>query len=361
MFISYEHGNKMNEREKKIELAERDLEILETATEAFRRETKLNVEKGRLDVRIAGKYVEATVRIEAPIRTIEYLVEIKPTITETTLGKLAHQFQDTPGKWLVVTRYVPTYLAKKMKELNIQFIDTAGNAYLNEKPLLIFINGNRAPTGFKEETEEGIWGRGGIKVVFALFCDERTINGTYREIAETAKVALGTVGGIFKDLAQQGYLLDLGIHGRRLQRKKELFDTWAEAYAQKLRPKTLIGRYITDRDDLWQQRDLLPYHACWGGEVAANKLTNYLKPEIVTIYARKPVNDLVLNLRLRKKEQGNVEIREQFWRFDPKEPERDMVHPILVYADLTATADARNIEAAKMIYEEHIERHLREN
>jgi len=73
------------------------------------------------------------------------------------------------------------------------------------------------------------------------------------------------------------------------------------------------------------------------------------------------VNDLVLNLRLRKKEQGNVEIREQFWRFDPKEPERDMVHPILVYADLTATADARNIEAAKMIYEEHIERHLREN
>jgi len=351
----------MNEREKNIELAERYLEIFETAIEAFHRETRLNAEKGRLDVRIAGKYVDATLRIEAPTRTIEYLVEIKQSITETTLLKLAHQFQDTPGKWLLVTRHVPAYLAKKMKELNIQFIDTAGNAYLNEKPLLVIINGNRTPPGLKEARAEGLWGRGGIKVVFALLCEGRITNATYREIAETAKVALGTVNGVLKELAQQGYLLDLGIHGRRLQRKKELFDRWTEAYAQKLRPKTLIGKFITDREDLWQQRDLLRYHAYWGGEVAANKLTNYLKPEIVTIYARKPVNDLVLNLRLHKKEQGNVEIREQFWRFDPKEQERDMVHPILVYADLMATADARNVEVAKMIYEEHIERRLQEN
>ncbi|MBW1728433.1 MAG: hypothetical protein JRJ62_12840, partial [Deltaproteobacteria bacterium] len=35
--------------------------------------------------------------------------------------------------------------------------------------------------------------------------------------------------------------------------------------------------------------------------------------------------------------------------------------PILVYADLLATGDHRNIEAAEIIYEKYIGRFIREN
>ena len=58
---------------------------------------------------------------------------------------------------------------------------------------------------------------------------------------------------------------------------------------------------------------------------------------------------------------GNVEILKRFWL--PVEPWQyeDIVHPILVYADLLATGDERNIETARMVYERHIIRLVREN
>jgi hypothetical protein len=358
MFITNEHMNNMNTKEKKTKLAGEGLEILEDAIEAFKRETKLTAEKGRLEIDVAGKRIDATLQIEGQKRTMEYFVEIKPDITNATVGRLAHQFKDAPGRWLAVTRYVPTYLARRMKELNIQFIDTAGNAYLNEKPLLIFIHGNKPEKRFAKQKDYQAWGRAGAQIMFALLCNKDLVDAPYREIAAAANVALGTLAQVFNDLIEQGFLLDQGTRGRRLQRKKELFDKWAEAYALKLRPKTLNGRYATDKAQFWQQADLTRYNAYWGGEVAANKMTNYLKPEVVTIYANKPVNDLVLNLRLHKDAQGNIELREQFWQFETEDKAKGLVPPILVYADLMATGDARNVETARMIYEDHIERYL---
>jgi len=361
MFITNEHMNNMNTKEKKTKLAGEGLEILEDAIEAFKRETNLRAEKGRLEIDVAGKRIDATLQIEGQKRTMEYFVEIKPDITNATVGRLAHQFKDAPGRWLVVTRYVPTYLDRRMKELNVQFIDTAGNAYLNEKTLLIFIYGNKPEERFAKQKDYKAWGRAGAQIVFALLCNKDLVNAPYREIAAAANVALGTLAQVFNDLIEQGFLLDQGTRGRRLQRKKELFDKWAEAYALKLRPKTLNGRYTTDKVEFWQKGDLTRYKAYWGEEVAANKMTNYLKPEVVTIYANKPVNDLVLNLRLHKNARGNVELRERFWRFETEDQAKGLVPPILVYADLMATADARNVETARMLYEDRIERHLLED
>ena len=42
-------------------------------------------------------------------------------------------------------------------------------------------------------------------------------------------------------------------------------------------------------------------------------------------------------------------------------PDDEWVHPILVYADLLATGNQRNIETARMIYEQHIVRLVGEN
>jgi predicted AAA+ superfamily ATPase len=42
-------------------------------------------------------------------------------------------------------------------------------------------------------------------------------------------------------------------------------------------------------------------------------------------------------------------------------PADEWVHPILVYADLLATGNQRNIETARMIYEQHIVRLVGEN
>ena len=45
---------------------------------------------------------------------------------------------------------------------------------------------------------------------------------------------------------------------------------------------------------------------------------------------------------------GNVEILDTFCNFDPDNDFPDVVPPILAYADLLATRDGRDVEAARM-------------
>ena len=102
--------------------------------------------------------------------------------------------------------------------------------------------------------------------------------------------------------------------------------------------------------------------AKWGGEVAAAKLTKYLHPEIVTIYTNEEyLPQLLLDCKLKKDPNGEVEILEQFEKHEVNLEYGDLVHPILIYADLLATGNQRNTETAKMIYDEHIVRLIRED
>ena len=87
-------------------------------------------------------------------------------------------------------------------------------------------------------------------------------------------------------------------------------------------------------------------------------MTHYLKPEVTTIYTRRPNNDLILDLKLRQDKTGDIELRERFWDFQNIEPDPTVVPLLLVYADLMATGDPRNIETAKMIYDEYLQKQL---
>jgi hypothetical protein len=51
---------------------------------------------------------------------------------------------------------------------------------------------------------------------------------------------------------------------------------------------------------------------------------------------------------------GDVEILDAFWDPHLTTGAHDVVPPILAYADLMTTTDARNLEAAKLIYEQLI-------
>jgi hypothetical protein len=98
----------------------------------------------------------------------------------------------------------------------------------------------------------------------------------------------------------------------------------------------------------------MDYHACWGAEVAAAKLTKRLKPERVVIYADEPPGKLIIENKLRKTADGDVEILKPFWKFDYQLADRGVVPPLLVYADLIATGDVRNIETAGIIYDKYL-------
>jgi hypothetical protein len=83
-------------------------------------------------------------------------------------------------------------------------------------------------------------------------------------------------------------------------------------------------------------------------------LTRYLKPQTVTIYIKQPVGKLLLKHRITKDPQGEIEILNAFWNFEFQWDYPDLVHPLLIYADLLATGDPRNIDTAEMIYEREL-------
>ena len=86
---------------------------------------------------------------------------------------------------------------------------------------------------------------------------------------------------------------------------------------------------------------------------------HHLEPQTATIYARDTPKQLIMEYKMRADVNGNVEIRDAFWNPNHAPAIHDVVPPILAYADLTTTTDGRNLEAAKMIYDEFIEPALR--
>ena len=103
------------------------------------------------------------------------------------------------------------------------------------------------------------------------------------------------------------------------------------------------------------------YRAQWGGEVAAAKMTDYLRPEKLTIYLpKKGGEELFRDARFRKDEFGEIVVYRAFWGdgMNYLNNQNDLVDPLIVYADLLATANARNMETAKIIYGEEIARFI---
>lgn len=291
-------------------------------------------------------------------RELKYYAEIKANITKAQ--KLLLLLNKRECRDLIfITRYVNSELAEELRKENIEFIDTAGNAFINKEPVYIFIKGCK-PEKIAKKAVKRAFRAAGLKIIFGFLCNPGLEKETYRKIALVTGVSLGSVGWIIKELEEMGFLVKMGKNGLKLIGKEKLLNRWVTAFPEQLKPGQIIGRYRGNHD--WWKKATLHHGAQWGGEVAAEKLTRYLQPGQIIIYTKdQNINRLLLDNRLRADINGDVEILERFWNpSDVKQPE-ETVHPILVYADLLATGNQRNIETAKMIYEQHIVRLVREN
>ncbi len=253
---------------------------------------------------------------------------------------------------LLVAPYITREMAKRCRELHLPFIDAAGNALIETPELFLYVTGEPRPETPRQQTFRAL-NPAGLQIVFALLCNQDLVCTNYREIAQRAGVALGTVGPVIKDLERRGYLRYQNEKTPRMMHHEKLLQEWITHYPVTLRPKLHAHRFRAGIEPL-RQMDLAPLHALWGGEPAAERLTHYLKPAHYTIYAEQPITKLVAAGRMAADAAGNVEILDRFWNFAPEPAHPDVAPPILVYADLLATNDPRDLETARMIHEQHI-------
>lgn len=342
---------------------DKEINILQKALAAFKEQFS---GQGDLEVLIPkspqekNRRPDALLRLRAGPGEVLYQAEIKPSFSHALRLYVVMKKDTLERPLILVTEYVNPEMADQLKKDGLEFIDTAGNAYIDRAPLFIFVKGNRPEDRTSPASRPRLFKTSGLKIIFALLGRSDLINATFREIASASGVSLGTVAGILAELKTRLYLVEDRKGNRQLIRKKDLFDGWVTAYPEQLRPKMLLGRY--QGAHRWFDKAQKPAWAQWGGEVAASRLTNYLFPQIITVYLMRPRLDVfLLENKLRLDRNGNVEILQRFWPTDDRAQELETVHPILVYADLIASGNERNIETAKIIHDQHIDRYLRED
>jgi hypothetical protein len=90
----------------------------------------------------------------------------------------------------------------------------------------------------------------------------------------------------------------------------------------------------------------------WGGECAANIITQNITPATYTIYTEDTWQAIGKSLKLVPEDKGKVEILRLFYKNNKAEK---TVSPLLVYADLMGSGDSRNMETAEIILDNELQ------
>jgi hypothetical protein len=297
---------------------------------------------------------DATVLLIINGQRLQYDCQVKKKVDRYTLPfNFANQLGNARPT-LLVSSPLSQEMASRCRELGLQFIDTAGNAYINNGAgIYIYVTGRRSEDklqGLASNTMTPTL----LRMMFAFLAEPALLNALYRDIASKAGVSIGAIGKAFETLETHN-LIGTTASGKRMIRTPELFlNEWASGYTGRLKPK--LRKYRFSSDDLDKFIDIWSPEfrvSAWSGEVAAMKLTGHLKPEEFTLYVNMnepgALRDIVKDCRLRADPRGRIEIVDMFWNSADFSGWFPTVPPHLVYADLMATHDPRNIAVARQI------------
>ncbi len=252
----------------RILLAIGEFEVLSKALAALRRTTDLHgrIIEAEPHPRTCG---DALIEIETAHRTLPFVAEVKDVRHFATIGLVKEQLACAKrgAQPLLVAPYITRALAEHCRKLHLAFLDTAGNAYLEAPGLTVYVTGEPRPADVQNQPRHRAFTAAGMKILFVMLCKPQLAEGTYREIAGAAGVALGAVGPVVRDLETRGFLVQRGK--KVLTNMRKLVEEWVTRFPDTLRPKLRRHRYQADKDRLLTV-DLKAHHGYWGGEVAGN-------------------------------------------------------------------------------------------
>lgn len=262
---------------------------------------------------------------------------------------------------LVASKYITPKAKKALKAKNINYIDSFGNAFLNLDNLKLYIEKNNGKPVYNQYSE--VFTQSGGQILFHLLQNPELINATYRQLADISKVSLGSVSKMVNGLLNEVFAVKNDTEKRyQLVRLEELLEKWIDVLNQKVLPAYKLGNYTFSKNRFEIIESDPEFETRWGGESGAAMLTNYLRPEKYTLFTNRPKQDLIKNYRLLPKEDGEINVYHPFWKLgscsSDYEDSNVVAHPLLIYAELIYSGNDRNIETAKIIFDEYIKPNL---
>lgn len=256
----------------------------------------------------------------------------------------AHDSSNRPR--LVFADHIPTRTAETYRRAGVQYLDTAGNAWIEFGDVLVDVRGRPPAHARKTRASGNLFSTGRAQVVFALLAWPQLWDATQRDVARASGVSLGQANNALR------LLHDAGYDGRPSPRVRTgLLDLWAAAFPTGLAERLTLARFLGDVGPVKPAHDEALYVS---GEVAAADL---LRPATMIVYVDNLHPRLPLANRWRADGEPNVVVRRAFWR-DPADTPDDLhrtgVAPWpLVYADLRTSDDPRARAAASEWRDQH--------
>lgn len=298
------------------------------------------------------------VQIKSADKSLKFSFSFQKKIKQDSLNTITYYLEQLPAPRLIISDYINSTIASKLKIADISFIDLAGNYYMNKPLILIDVQGKRLSKS-QGNAYSAMFKPAGLKIVFVILVNCDFINLPHRKIAELAGVSLGMVGRVINSMQENGFLIQKDKKTKLLINKNKLLEQWVIYYQNNLKPKLLLKRYSSPSANWWKNVKLMKNQTHWSGEIAANILTKHIKPATATIYLQDNLGKFVISNKLKEDNNGNVEILKPFWGGSLLNREAKTVPAILIYADLLTSTNARSQETAKIIYEQEIAKHLK--
>jgi hypothetical protein len=312
----------------------------------------LNLNMTWKTVHSKDKHWDCFVNLKIGKNQVKVPVEKKSELRNMHLAQLQNLKEINPD-YILIAGNIAHPLRQKLRDIEVNFVDGSGNASINIGDIHIHIDGLK---GISVPESIRTFRASHLRLIWFLLQKPEYLNKTYRDIAQIAGISLDTISKTLKALDKQNFTIRVNENEYKLAKKTDLLEKWLIGFEDILKPKLKKGTYrFADKkmNDEWQNIHFDTNKILWGGEPAAAKLTQYLIPEIFTIYTNLNDIDLLKQYRMVQDKSGNIEVYQLF--FNPEKFHyNDLVPTLLIYADLQVSGDERNRETAKMIYEKYI-------
>ena len=305
-----------------------------------------------LDIRKTNDY-EHKLDCGIKVNDQDLNVVLKNEVRPDTLSLMDTIF-DTGNKVLVAAVYITPKAKTALKYKRVNYIDSFGNAYIDLENVKIYVEkGNAKPI---VNTKNEIFTLTGAKILFELLQNPESINtNTYRDWADKCGIALGSVSKFMNALTNEGFLIKVNSTEKQLIRREELLQRWIPLINEKVLPNYFVDTFQfgkTSQRDWKNIKDEMQ----WAGEPAAGILTHYLNPEEFSLFTNLDKTEIIKRAGLLPNKDGNIRIYKPFWKI--VENDSKTVPPILIYAQLMYQGNSRNVETAKLLYDEFLKAKL---
>lgn len=240
---------------------------------------------------------------------------------------------------------VSTRAADALRSRRVNFVDAAGNAYIDLDDWYIDVRGRRSDTQTDEapplRTPRNAFSTKRAQVVFAILQWPGLHEGDVRTVAQVAGTSVGLAHRTLTELRH-----DADLWPNSSESHERLLSAWLAAYPSGLGLAHQVGRFRSP--DL----NAITGPVSVSGDPAVPQL---LKPTEAIVYVDELTAELVAENRWVRDPGGNVVVKKRFWSdpFAAEVTEPSFAPELLVLADLLSSADPRRRDAASVLRATH--------